>query len=167
MVSGHANQVFVSYAQQPRICVSYYEAEAYARWRGGRLPTEAEWEYAARGPLDWIYPWGNVFDPSKANTFESKFQKIVEVGSFPTGASWIGAQDMVGNVYQWVADWFGDYQSASQNDPTGPANGLLGRVNRGGSWVYDHNYARTAHRTSYSPEVWGPVAFRIVASLPS
>lgn len=82
--------------QQPHNCVSYYEAQAYANWRTQtsqdgllyRLPTEAEWEYAARGPLDWIYPWGNTFDPSKANTKAAGLGDVTTEGSYPTGASW-------------------------------------------------------------------------------
>ena len=92
--------------QQPRTGISYYEAEAYARWRGGRLPTEAEWEYAARGPDGRIYPWGDNWDRRRAVT-DRITRAPLPVGERRLGESWIGALDMCGNVYEWVADWYG------------------------------------------------------------
>jgi len=124
-----------SQPNQPRVCVNYYEAEAYAKWRGGRLPTEAEWEYAALGTTGWTYPWGDTFDQSKTNSAESKIGKTTPVDAYPLGKSWVGAYDMFGNVFQWVADWFSDtyYSTSPTNDPTGPKNGQY-RVQRGGSF---------------------------------
>ena len=118
---------------EPQACVTWYEAEAYARWRGGRLPTEAEWEFAARGPESRVYPWGDEYDAAKANLDGGTAP--VKVGSFPDGASWIGAQDMAGNVMEWVADWWSDtyYAESPLNDPTGPALGII-KIEKGGWW---------------------------------
>jgi len=172
-----ANCTSISSApQQPRVCVSYYEAQAYANWRTQtdkdgllyRLPTESEWEYAARGPLNWIYPWGNTFDSNKANTFETGPHKTTNVGSYPAGIAWVGAQDMVGNVSQWIADWYDEsyYQNSPTNDPVGPSIGDY-RVLRGGSWYTLQGDARSASRDKMWPAVpliYGnsAVGFRLV-----
>lgn len=168
---------YSSDSQQPRVCVNWYEAEAYANWRTTtatdgtlyRLPTEAEWEYAARGPESPIYPWGNTFDKSKANTIEAGPGKTTTVGSYPAGASWVGAQDMVGNVFQWVADWSDAnyYGNAPKNDPTGPTSGQS-RVLRGGSWDNNQRGARSAYRNDYDPGgQFSVVGFRVVGVVPS
>ena len=115
----------------PVACISWYEAEAYANWRGGRLPTEAEWEYAARGPDSLNYPWGNEFDASRCNVVNSNGLK--PVGSYPSGASWVGALDMTGNVMEWVQDWLGKYPRGTLENPTGPETGRI-KVEKGGWW---------------------------------
>jgi formylglycine-generating enzyme required for sulfatase activity len=129
----------------PRVCITWYEADAYSRWRGGRLPTEAEWEYAARGPESLIYPWGNSFDPARANVLDSS--GLVAVGSYPTGVSWVGAHDMSGNAMEWVQDWLdvGYYESQVRNDPPGPAEGIR-KVEKGGWWGSNTFVARAAYR---------------------
>ncbi|MHB8625513.1 MAG: formylglycine-generating enzyme family protein [Aggregatilineales bacterium] len=119
---------------QPRIGVSWYEADAYARWRGCRLPTEAEWEYAARGPNSSIYPWGDVYDQSKLNATTGG---TVLVNTYPQGQSWIGAFNMVGNVQEWTVDIY-DQHYYDQKVGTDPQNtstaGDGTRVLRGGGW---------------------------------
>ncbi len=112
--------------QQPRVGVSWYEAMAFASWRGGRLCTEAEWEYAARGPESVVYPWGDAFSSEKLVYNLNSNGRSVTVGTLPEGASWVGALDMVGNVAEWVTDWYGLYDS----HPTSGED----KVIRGGSW---------------------------------
>jgi formylglycine-generating enzyme required for sulfatase activity len=146
----------------PVACVTWYEADAYARWRGGRLPTEAEWEYAARGPRSLVYPWGNEFVSSLTNVLDGKGLK--PVGSYPNGASWVGAHDMAGNVMEWVQDWLGDYTAEAPVDPTGPVNGEV-KVEKGGWWGGPFLAARCAYRHFEDPPEYGDhhIGFRIVS----
>jgi formylglycine-generating enzyme required for sulfatase activity/serine/threonine protein kinase len=141
--------------KHPINCVDWEMADKYCHEQGGRLPSEAEWEFAARGPDGRKYPWGDD-DPAAGhmnacgkecvawgakNGVEEKamydvddgFATTAPVGSFPKGASRYGVQDVVGNVWEWVADWYGPYTPAEQRDPKGPADGEE-RVIRGGSW---------------------------------
>ena len=124
------------YGKHPIWFVTWELADAYCAWAGGRLPTEAEWEYVARGPEGYTYPWGNS-DPDcdKAN-FKHGMLCVGDstpVGTHPAGASWCGAQDMAGNAHEWVADWYAtDYYATSPpKNPTGPTSGSQ-RVVRGG-----------------------------------
>jgi formylglycine-generating enzyme required for sulfatase activity len=151
-------------ADHPRMCLTWFEAEAYAAWRGGRLPTEAEWEYAARGPKSTVYPWGDTFDRDKANVLNSIAPK--PVGSYPAGASWVGANDMSGNAMEWVADWLGvDYYATSpKTDPTGPATGEI-KVEKGGWWGSNEFVARSAYRHYEDPPTYGDkhIGFRVAS----
>jgi formylglycine-generating enzyme required for sulfatase activity len=149
--------------QHPRMCLTWYEAEAYASWRAGRLPTEAEWEYAARGPDSTVYPWGDTFDSDLANVINSVTPS--PVGSYPGGASWCGAQDMAGNAMEWVADWLDPayYSSSPVADPPGPATGTI-KVEKGGWWGGNEFVARSAYRHFEDPPTYGDkhIGFRVV-----
>ena len=147
----------------PRLCITWYEAEAYATWRGGRLPTEAEWEFAARGPESRVYPWGDRFDPARATVVDSVAPTAV--GSHPTGDSWAGAHDMAGNAMEWVADWLDPayYATSPKDDPTGPATGTI-KVEKGGWWGSNPFVARSAYRHYEDPPTYQDhhIGFRVV-----
>lgn len=158
--------------------VSWHDALAYCEWVGGALPSEAQWEYAARGSDGFIYPWGNEFDSTKLNycdtncsqswkdeTVDDGYALTSPVGSFPDGRSWVGTFDMAGNVWEWVNDWQGPYPADLQHNPVGAASGRS-KVLRGGGWVGDENSVRTARRGGNSPNSRGiPDGFRCVSSL--
>ncbi|MCY2986686.1 MAG: SUMF1/EgtB/PvdO family nonheme iron enzyme [Planctomycetota bacterium] len=127
---------------QPVVRVSWWEADAFCRWAGCRLPTEREWEAAARGPQGWAYPWGDDWRQGICNTNEAGLGVTTPVGIFPRSAAVCGAQDMAGNVWEWCGDAF---DSGRADDPG------TSRVYRGGSWVSRARSCRCACRLCRGP----------------
>lgn len=147
------------------VLVSWNDAIAYCKWSGNRLPTEAEWEKAARGIDGRAYPWGNILDKDRCNTLESYIEGTTPVDQFPNGASPYGVLDMVGNVSEWCADWYDDiyYSNSPTHNPKGPDEGLY-RVLRGGSFYNDLVNANCTYRSGDSPERHVAHGFRVVES---
>ncbi|NOH12400.1 MAG: formylglycine-generating enzyme family protein [Chloroflexi bacterium] len=144
--------------------ITWQQAADYCEMRNARLPTEAEWEFAARGPDGLIYPFGNEYD---INLVTLRKISPPPAAQIPEGASWVGAMDMSGGMGEWVADWYGLYSADPTTDPSGPANGDL-RIVRGGTWFAHAAYfVRTTFREPLPPETaTSSYGFRCVRSIP-
>lgn len=149
----------------PVVCVDWDDASAYATWAGCELPTEAQWEKAARGPSGTIYPWGNDWDQAKCRNNKNKgSEETAPVWAYPEGMSGYGTYQQSGNVWEWCRDWHGDYKTTGvQSNPTGPQR-CSRRVFRGGSWYYDvASFFRGAYRDGDDPDDRrGLLGFRLV-----
>ena len=140
--------------------VSWFGADAYCKWKEKRLPTEAEWEKAARGTDQRVFPWGNEFPDNIRVTYRRKFkekgfQVMEPVDGMVKGISPYGLHHMAGNVWEWVSDWFeaAVYQDKNRTDPKGPETGIS-KVLRGGNWYYKAYYMRTTYRFNEKPEAF-------------
>lgn len=172
------------YSDYPVLYVDWYQSKTYCEWRGARLPTEAEWEKAARGINEYMYPWGNGFLCSNGNFDDmlglngyvisggpncDGYEDTAPVGSFGNGRSPFGVYNMAGNVWEWVSDWYGEnyYANSSNQDPQGPSSGN-GRVIRGGAWdVANKVNLLTTRRLGFEPSTAvNYLGFRCARSLP-
>ena len=144
----------------PMSGVSWHDVTAYCRFYGMALPTEAQWEWAARGPEERKYPWGNQWNARLCNNRDNPYVDgdmgmafTAPVGHYPGGASWCGALDMAGNLAEWVADWYSKtyYAISPGVDPQGPATGTE-KVWRGGYCWGDANQCRSASRFASEPD---------------
>jgi formylglycine-generating enzyme required for sulfatase activity len=169
-----------AYTNHPVIYMNPQLAGAYCEWAGGRLPTEAEWEYAARGPEAFIYPWGNVFDGTRLNycdvnckgprmdsEHDDGYAGTSPVGSYPNGTSWCGAFDMAGNAEELVGDWYGPYSTEVAVNPQGPSSGH-DHVVRGGMYTDPQVSVRSSYRrTSQAGTTSYSIGFRCVLPAPT
>jgi len=168
-----------SHERLPVIMVTWTDSEAYAKWAGGTLPTEAQWEWSARGPEARVYPWGNRWDRTKCNsaehwaakalntqdawlawtamlpaTFDGLLSYMREVGSCGEDRGWAGVLDQAGNVSEWCSDWYGESHdgAGAVTDPLGPVTGST-RVCRGGCWSRGAVFCRSSFRAGDNPSL--------------
>jgi iron(II)-dependent oxidoreductase len=165
------NAHFDDKLSHPMNCVSWQEANEYCTWAGKRLPSEAEWEFAARGPKSFRHPWGNS-KPDDSKLWHSgtvlRGLHTAPVGTHPKGASPFGLLDMEGNVSEFVADWEAPHPKAAQVDPTGPKSGWL-KITKSSSMASGQDYeSDVGERFAVSPDAEGHayLGFRCASSGP-
>jgi formylglycine-generating enzyme required for sulfatase activity len=155
----HWEQVDISsHGNLPVVGVDWHDADAFCRWAGKRLPTEAEWEKAARGTDGLIYPWGNEKPTARLANFEKQGtqnvyrERLAPVDNHEAGKSPHGLHQMAGNVWEWVADWYDEtsYEQHRSRNATGPSSGTK-KVLRGGSWANEPLDVRSANRGWFTP----------------
>ncbi len=158
------SDAYSNQANTPVVGINWYEAWAYARYRGKYLPTEAQWEYSTRGQIGRIYPWGDVWDGSLTNHGQSRspyfdesdgYRYCAPIGEFPAGNSPEGVNNLSGNVMEWISDWNGDYNPEQTFNPAGSVTGTE-KVIRGGSWRGSTLFSRGFHRNRSAPKLRYP-----------
>jgi formylglycine-generating enzyme required for sulfatase activity len=168
-----------SYARHPVVNVTWYQAVAYCTWVEARLPSEQEWGYAARGPDSFLFPWGNSFHQDAVNYCDSNcsrtfhdaaaddgYAETAPVGTYPGGASWVGALDMLGNAWEWVWDWYELYEGHRWHDHLSSYPPQTYRILRGGGWDTHRNHIWNAFRNGYFPHKSTPsIGFRCVTDV--
>ena len=141
---------------RPVVNITWRQANEYCKWKGKSLPTEAQWEKAARGTEGLLYPWGNEYADDHANIHGTDdYRRTSPVGNFPLGASPYGANDMSGNVWEWCVDWYQEfyYAEAPLRNPPGPSEKSAWRVVRGGGFSSPPDDAVTTNRSKNKPKM--------------
>jgi formylglycine-generating enzyme required for sulfatase activity len=157
-----ANSAAVDYADpeygdHPIVYINWFQANDYVAWRGEKysLPTEAQWEYTVSGPDDLYFPWGNEFNGNYV-VYSGNSPGTAPVGSKLEGVSWVGANDLSGNVWEWTSTLFQEYPYNATDGREDSEKGISSRVLRGGSFYYASDLLRAASRYEKFPNFWGP-----------